>query len=236
MTAAAHEPQIRTDGRHAPAPRGAAVIAGTTTLAMGAAGIFANAVVLALTGSTATTTASQIAANPWLLRFAIVAFLLVAALDIVLAWALWLYFGRSHRDAVTLAAWLRVAYAAILVSATTELSAALRITTEVGWGAPEDAHAALGSFVVTWQLGLMIFALHLAVLAAILIRDTGTPTILGILIGLAGLGYAVDGIARLLLPADAPVLGVLIYAVAVPSVVGEFGLAFWFLFRGGRKR
>lgn len=219
-----------------PALRRAAIIIGASTLAMAVLGMAAGGLILGLQGADAAGTAARIAEAPMLLRVVIVCFLAVAVLDIVLAWALWRYFGADQGGLVTLAAWLRVGYAAVLVVAVGELANALRVVTETGWGSATDAHGMLGAFNSTWQLGLIVFAAHLAVLAMILIREPGTPTAIGIVIGLAAFGYAADGIARILLPADAAILSVLVYVVAIPSVVGEVGLGIWFLLRGGRVR
>lgn len=216
-----------------PAPRDAAVVGAIATFGMGAAGIVGNATVLSLTGADAAATAALLASGSPLLRLAIVALLVVAVLDIVLAWAVTRFFGSTHRDLAMLAGWLRVTYSAVLVTAVSHLSVALRLHES---GLDDEAHGAMIDFGTTWQLGLVVFGCHLAVLAILLVRERSTPTLLGIVVGVAGLGYATHGIAVIMLPADSAVLTVLNVAVAVPSIVGEFGLAFWLLARGGRSR
>jgi hypothetical protein len=216
-----------------PAPRDAAIIAAGATFGMAVAGLFGNATVLSLIGTDASATATLLEAGLPLLRLAVVALLIVAALDVVLAWAITRYFGATHRDLAQLAGWLRVTYTAVLIAAIGHLVSAVRLTHE---GSAAEAHSAMLDFGSTWQLGLVIFGCHLAVLAILLVRESSTPTWLGVVIGIAAIGYAANGIATVLLPSDAALLGVLSSAVAVPSIVGELGLGVWLLARGGRAR
>lgn len=219
-----------------PAPRDAAVIAGISTLGMAVAGMFANIAVTGLAGSDAAGTAARVAEGVLLLRAAVLAFVVVAVLDVLMAWAIVRYFGSTQRDLALLAGWLRVTYTAVLVVAVSRLGSALRDATEPGWGDAASVHRALGDFTVTWQLGLLLFAAHLAVLAILLVRTTSTPTVIGVIIAAAAVGYTLDGVARVLLPADSPAFAVLMVIVAVPSAVGEIWLGLWFLLRGGRRR
>lgn len=216
-----------------PAPRDAAVIGAVATFGMAIAGVIGNATVLSLIGVDAMATAALLETGLPMLRLAAVALLVVAALDIVLAWAITRYFGATHRDLAQLAGWLRVTYTAVLIAAIGHLVSAVRLAQA---GSDLEAHGAMLDFGGTWQLGLVIFAMHLAVLAILLVREPSTPTLLGIVIGIAAIGYAANGIVTVLLPADAAVLPILSTAVAVPSIVGELGFGFWLLARGGRTR
>lgn len=215
--------------------RDAAVIAGASTLAMAVFGIFGNVAIIALIGDGPTGAADRITDGALLLRGAIVAFLIVAILDVVLAWAILRFFGAArHGGLPILAGWLRVAYAGVLATAVGSLGVALSSVTITG-GDPEAAYPALLAFQSTWQLGLIVFAAHLAVLGALMVRDAATPTWLGSIIVAAGLSYALDGVARVFLEPQSPVLLVSTIAVAATSIVGEVGLGLWFLTRGGRQ-
>jgi hypothetical protein len=220
---------------HIPGPRDAALIAAITTFVMAAAGMFANLTLIGLLTGGADGAAERITDRQVLLGLAIVGFILVAVLDVVLAWAILRYFGDRHRGLPRLAGWLRVAYAAVLATAVGQLATALRLATGSGQ-ADAAAHSALLEFSATWQLGLVVFAAHLVVLGTILMRDAATPTWLGVVIVVAAFAYAADGIARIFLALDSPVLASLTGLVAVSSIVGEIGLAIWFIARGGRVR
>lgn len=221
---------------HLTGPRDAAIIAAITTFVMAAAGMFANLTLMSLLAGGADGAAERITEGRVLLGLAIVGFILVAVLDVVLAWAILRYFGDRHRGLPGLAGWLRVAYAAVLATAVGQLATALRLATESGQVDAAAAHSALLEFSATWQLGLVVFAAHLVVLGTILMRDAATPTWLGVVIVVAAFAYAADGIARIFLASDSPVLAPLTGLVAVSSIVGEIGLAIWFIARGGRVR
>ena len=215
--------------------RAAAVIAGAGTLAMAVFGIFGNVAIITLIGDGATGVSDRIADGALLLRGAIVAFLIVAILDVVLAWAIMRFFGATrHGGLPVLAGWLRVAYAAVLAAAVGSLGVALSSVSATG-GDPDAAYPALVAFQSTWQFGLIVFAAHLVVLGALLVRDAATPTWLGSIIVTAGCSYAFDGVARVFLEQHSPVLLVSTVAVAATSIVGEVGLGLWFLTRGGRQ-
>lgn len=216
-------------------PRDAAVVAGIATLGMAVAGIFANAVTLSFTGHDPAGAVGRITDGQVLLGLAITGFLLVAVLDVVFAWAVWRFFGSTHRELPALAAWLRVTYAAVLATAVGHLATALDTATGT---TPDDAtaHAALGQFAATWQLGLVVFAAHLAVLGMIVLRDHAAPSFIGVVLLVAGFAYAADGVARLFLPDDAVFLSVLTGVLVAGSVLGEVALGVWFLLRGGRSR
>ena len=218
-------------------PRTAAVTAASALLAMAVLGIFGNAVVLTLTGDDAPDTLANVRAGEGTLRLAIVAFVFVAILDVVVAWALTRFFRTAQPGLATLAGWLRVAYAAALVAAVGELATATRLVSQPDPGGAANAiHGALLDFGATWQLALIVFSAHLAVLAFVVLRVAGTPSVLGVLLALAAAGYAIDGIAHVLLPADSPIFAVLTPVIVVPAAVGELALALWLLVRGGRSR
>jgi len=214
-------------------PRRIAVIAATSTFVMAIAGMFANVVLMSLASGGPAGAAARVSEAHLLLRLAIVAFLVVVVLDVVLAWAIARFFGDRHADLARLAGWMRLVYAAVLGAAVGQLPAALAAARS---GADDAAHAALLGFGATWQLGLVVFAAHLALLGAIVIRDRATPTFIGVVLVIAAAAYAADGVARLFLPEGAILLNVLVALVTVSSVVGEIGLGVWFLARGGRRR
>ncbi len=78
-----------------------------------------------------------------------------------------------------------------------------------------------------WSAGLVLFGFHLVLLGVLVWRAAYAPTILGILLVAAGLGYAVDGFGVVLV-ADYGV------NVAALTFVGEVVLIFWLLLRGRR--
>jgi len=188
----------------------------------------------------ATATAANLAAEPTMFRLAIVAFLAVFLIDIVVAWALHVVFRHVARDRSLLAAWSRLVYTVFLGVALVFAFQALQLTSGAASLAGidpgvRDAQAllALETFDVTWLVGLTAFGLHLVLLATLVLRSSA-PRALGWLLAVAGVAYAVDTVAHLVLADYAAVADVLLVLVAVPSVLGEGWLGLWLLLRAGR--
>lgn len=171
-------------------------------------------------------TAAKVGGSETLFRLGIASLLVVAGLDVVVAWGLFRVFERVDSGLSMLAAWFRVAYAGIFVVAIAELAGVLRLLPE-----REDASASVLSGVHAyrdiWSAGLILFGFHLILLGVLVRRAAYAPTLLGVLLILAGLGYAVDG------------FGVVLFAgfdanVAAYTFLGEVVLIFWLLLRGRR--
>lgn len=169
-------------------------------------------------------------------RFArvILALSAIALLDVVVAWALWRVFRPERPGAAALAAAFRLAYAAVFVGAIAHLDVALRLaagTDDPSFG--QGARALLVDqqvqvFDAAWNGGLILFAAHLVVLGWLLLRRTGAfATVIGVLVAVAGLGYAADSVLRVLVPV--PDLG-----VAAFTFVGEVLLIGWLIAGGVR--
>lgn len=213
--------------------RAAAVVAGASVVAMAPLGIFGNVVVQSLLGDT-TEIAAAIRADAPLVSLAATAFVVVAILDVIAAWALAQFFADQPARA-RLAGWLRTAYAAGLLIAAGLLTTA---TTLAGDPAADDGTVAVGvvAFGAVWQIALVMFATHLAVLAGLVVRHAAAPTLVGWIIAVAAAAYAFDSLARLFLPHDSAVLTVSVIVVSAASVTGELAIAIWLLARGGRAR
>jgi hypothetical protein len=111
--------------------RTAAVVAGLGLLMMAILAAFANFSVfqnLVVPGD-AKTTADNIMASGGLFRIGICSFLVVAILDIVVAWALYVLLKPVNKSISLLAAWFRVVYAAIFAIALNNLFSALQLLT-----------------------------------------------------------------------------------------------------------
>ncbi len=209
-------------------------IAGASYLLMFALAIVANFFVLGrlvVKNDPAATTAN-IAASPELLRAGILAFLLVVLLDITLAWALQVVFRNVNPDISIVMAWFRLGYSVLLGVALVFLVQALTVATTAT--APAGTQAAqtmqaIDAFQTTWQLGLCLFAVHLALLGALVVRSNFAPRVLGYVLAFAGLAYAADTVAHLVLPDYSAVSGLFLVLVAVPSMIGEGWLGIWLL-------
>jgi hypothetical protein len=175
----------------------------------------------------AATTARNMVDHELRFRLIICGYVLVAALDVVVAWALYVLLRPVDRSIALLAAWLRVAYAAVFAAATSNLLVAVGLLTGPD---PRSAQAmvSLRQFQDQWDVGLAIFGLHLLVLGYLLVRSSDVPSLLGILVTIASLGYLVDSFGGFL-------SGSYDANVAMFTFAGEVLLMVWLLWRGGRS-
>ena len=207
----------------------AAVIGGLALLILGFLGAFANFAVIErlVVDDNAAQTAANIADSESSFRLGVLSLLIVAALDVVVAWALYRVLERVSTDLSVLAAWLRVAYAAILAVATAQLVGLLRLLADDADAFSAEALAGVNAFQDLWSVGLTLFGLHLILVGYLMYRATYAPTVLGILLVIAGLGYGIDGFGNVMI-ADYDV------SVAAFTFLGEVVLIFWLLLRGRR--
>ena len=119
-----------------------------------------------------------------------------------------------------LAAWLRIAYAAVFVVAISQLLGALRLHTR--------ALAEINSFTNVWDVALVIFGLSLFILAYLTYKSGYIPKVLGVLLAIAGFGYVFDPVVRVLVRGST-------WDISAITGMGEFVFALWLVFRGLRS-
>lgn len=174
----------------------------------------------------ATATAINIAGSLSLFGTAIAIFFLVAILDVVVAVALYALLRTVNRNLALVVSWLRVIYAAILAVALLSLWSVVGLVGSSP-GAPAQVApqvaSSIESFKWVWDLGLAIFGVHLVGLGALLVRAPLFGWLIGALVVVAGLGYDIDAIGRLLIPDYS-------LTISMITFVGEALLIVW-LFR-----
>jgi Domain of unknown function (DUF4386) len=216
--------------------RRSALVAGTALLGvavLAAAGNF-GAVQRLVTDGNATRTAIDIMAAQTTFSLGIAALVVVVALDIVVARALRTFFAPVHHRLASLAAWLRVSYAAIFAVAISQLFAALRLLQTAhhltGFALVHrrtEAMQKIEAFQDIWRISLVLFGLHLVLIGYLTYRSGYAPRVLGVLLVIAGAGYLVDSFGGIL--SDT-------YSVNVSAVtfIGEALLLVWLLVKGRR--
>jgi hypothetical protein len=172
-----------------------------------------------------------------LFRAGICCFIVVAALDVVVAWALYGFVEQVSKGLSLLMAWFRLVYAALLGVAVANLLGALLLLggagylTAFGTGQLYAQVALLVSaFSHTWDIGYVFFSLHLLLLGYLVFRldySGYIPKILGILIDLAALGYLADSFGKFLVPNYSANIGMFTF-------FGELLLMLWLLWGGAR--
>jgi hypothetical protein len=209
-------------------------VAGLALLALAVLASAANfaAVQRLVTPGDAARTADDIIASAGTFRLGTAALVVVALLDVVVAWALRLFFAPVNAHLATLAAWLRLGYAGIFAVAISQLAGVLPVLT----GAPyattlsadqrhTEALLKIQAFDDIWQVGLALFGLHLVLIGYLAYRSGYVPRVLGLLLAVAGVGYLVDTFAGLILT-DSPI------SVSAVTFIGEAVFLLWLLVKG----
>lgn len=183
----------------------------------------------------AAATITNIATSAGLFGAAIAAFLAVAILDVVVAWGSYRLLRPVDQRLALVVGWLRVVYAVAFAVSLLGLIEAARLVAGATESALQSASlqaqvaSSVSSFDTGWRLALGIFGLHLVGLGFLLSRFAA-PRLLAGLVALAGVGYLVDALGKLLIADYALTIGTFTF-------VGEALLIFWlfwFAVRGSR--
>jgi len=201
-------------------PRKLAVTAGLSYLAIFFAAIFANFMVLQSIFEEPLFTVRE---NHMMVRFGILAFMITALFDVVVAWALYELFRKDQLSG--LSTLFRMMHAAIMGVAVFALVTALDATTG------EEVLRQANTFNTIWLIGLFFFGIHLILLGKII----GRPVMIAVFLVIAGIMYMVDTGAHFLLPNYANYASIFLALVAIPSIFGEMSLAVWLLAKGGKE-
>jgi hypothetical protein len=182
----------------------------------------------------AVATANNIMASEMLFRTGICSLIIVLICDVVVAWALYVFLKHVNKSLSLLTAWLRLVYAAILGIALLNLVIVLILLSGANYLAVFEAdqlHAQvllfLNAFNDVWALGLIVFGFHLVTLGYLVFKSDYIPSVLGVLLILAGFSYLIDYFSKFLFPN---------FDVLISMVLGwgELIFMFWLLFKGGK--
>jgi hypothetical protein len=189
----------------------------------------------------AVVTVNNITASEKLFRGGIFAWLIIIILDMLVAWSLYVFFKPVNKSIALLAGWLGVAAATI--SGIAQLNAVVALPLLSGADylkvfEPVQLHALallfLNAFDKIWSIGLFVFGCHLLLRGYLAFKSGFIPKIFGVLALLASLCYLVTTSANILLPNYDTYKATVDAIISLPLAIGELGLAFWLLFRGGK--
>ncbi|MBU4438887.1 MAG: DUF4386 domain-containing protein [Firmicutes bacterium] len=224
-------------------PRKAAVIVGMTMLMIALCAGFAYGFVhssLIITGDAATTV-SQLQQNMPLFRAEIFSWFLIFVFDIIIAWALTIFMKQIDDHLSLLGGWFRLIYAVVLGIAISNLMMVSLLLSANNYSAslPADQLSAqvmlyLSAFNSIWSLGLIVFGLHLLIIAYLILKSDFIPKFLGILLVIAALSYVLIHSMYLFLPQYETTTVLIETILSLPMTVGELGFGIWLLIKGGK--
>lgn len=224
-------------------PRQAALIAGLAILLLAVVAAFSYGVVFKglVVPADATATVARIQSAALLFRCGLLGWLLIVVLDVLVAWALYLFLEPVHKSFALLTAWFRLSYTGFLAVALLALGMVAVLLAEESRSA-FDARQVKGlvllfltAFEHIWSMGLVLFGLHLLGLAYLVFQSDGMPKYLGTFLAIAALGYLLIPMAQLLLPVYSPQIAFLERLWSVPMALGELALALWLMLKGGKE-
>jgi hypothetical protein len=232
-----NESQYKTSGVADMALRKAALIAGFGLLIMTIAAIFAEfARTSLIVAGDATTTANNIIAKEVLFRSGIFGYLIVIMLDVIVAWALYVFLKPVNKNLSLLAGWFRIVYAAVFGASLLNLVTVLGFLNSSVYlkvlGTDQlytQLMLSLNAFNNDWNIALVFFGLHLGLLGYLVLKSNYIPKFLGILLIIAGLGYLIDSLGKILIPGYN-------VTIAMFTFIGELLLMFWLLIKGSKNQ
>lgn len=211
-----------------------AIIAGISLLLMAIIAPIVNFLILQglIDPNDVARTVSNITENIGTFRIGIVLFLIVALLDILVAWSLYIFLRQQNKSLSLLTAWLRIVYATILCVVIINLINILQLLNGADYlsGFSENQlqtqiMLSINIFNQGWEFGLIIFGFHLLLLGYLILKAGYMRKILGILILLAASGYIIDGFGKLLFSNYS-------MSISMFTFIGEVILIFWLLIVG----
>jgi hypothetical protein len=164
-------------------------------------------------------------------RFGGVAEIVVLACDIALAGIFYRLLGPVSRTVAMLAAFFRLVYAAINGANVTLHFAPLLVLTQMPQ--PSLALTFMQMHLLGFDVALVFFGIHVALLGYLVFRSTYLPRVLGLLLMLGGAAYLANSLISLLAPGA--LTGRALFLLA-PAGLAEIAIALWLLVVGVNAR
>lgn len=157
-----------------------------------------------------------------LFRLGIASDLLIVLTELVLTVVLFVAFERVGRTLALTATVARLAMTVLQAGNVVLSLAALRAP-------PESTLALLDLHADAMHVWEVTFALHCVLLGVLVFRHGAIPRVFGVLLGVAGVGYGLNGLGTLLVPEFGPVFA---QVVALTAIVGEVPFVGYLLVKG----
>ncbi len=212
--------------------RKSALVAGIALLVMAVAAGFTYGYIhntLVVPGNSEATL-NNLESHQFLFTLEILGWIFILLCDVVVAWALYVFFRNENRRLSLFTAATRIIYSAIL-------GAAIYYLIQVnGTESVNIVMSYLHNFENTWSLGLIIFGFHLFLLGALVLKSKRIHNFWGIVLVFAAVSYVIIYSSKLLLPEFENQVIAVETILSLPMAFGEIGFAFWLIIRGGKPK
>ncbi len=180
-------------------------------------------------------TAQNIASQAQLFQLGVAAFCVMILVDILLAFPLYRLLKATSERCAKLSSFIRVVNGLIFMLALIYLFKIVPLAQNGATALEGSVLELLANFNTMWNVGLLFFGVHLMMLGGLLVRSYHFPSLIGLLIQIAGLAYLADSGAQLFLPNYQDYQSLFEILVIGGGVVGEFSLTLWLLIKGVRN-
>ncbi|MFK7925995.1 MAG: DUF4386 domain-containing protein [Bacteroidia bacterium] len=177
-----------------------------------------------------------------LFRAGILGWLIILICDVLAAWGLYVWLKNVNPHLSLLTAWLRLIYTTILGIALLNYLVVLLMLSSDSYQAmmPVDQLSAqmmllLQAFESMWSLGLIIFGGHLLSLGYLLSQSRSVPKVWSILILIAGIGYILIHLSKLILPQFETYHSIVEMIFILPMILGELGLGIYLIIKAAKN-
>ena len=221
--------------------RKSALIAGITLVVMAVIAAFTYGYVhntLVVPGNPEAT-AAGLKNNEWLFRIETFGWHFILLCDVVVAWALYVFFRSENKGLSLFTAALRIVFVFIFGVAIFNLVFVLKIMN----GNVNEAQISaiqimnyVESFENIWSFALIIFGFHLLSLGFLAIRSKIIHNVWGIFLVFAAVSYSIIHSAKFLFPEFESQIATAEMVLSLPMAFGEIGFAFWLIVRGGKPK
>ena len=183
-----------------------------------------------------TRTLANLQAHQHLFGAVVLVYFITLLGDVVVAWGLYVLLEPVNRALALLMAWLQLVYAAMVLASVGALAVVYRLLfvpeyTRLDWAGtlPAQVRMLIGTYRATWDLGLVLFGLHLVLLGWLFVRSGYLARWLGWLLIADGCAWVIIELGMYVAPqAKLGFLGVF--------YVGELVLMVWLLWWGWKPR
>ncbi len=182
-------------------------------------------------------TASSLLGSVFLFRVGFAADLMAFMFDLAVSVLLYVLLKPVNKTlALTAAAFRAIAHPAIASLNLLNHFAAIQLldgNSFLGSFSTEQLHALVSFFLNLHTTGYLVagvpFGVHLILLGILIVKADYLPSIMGLVLAVAGGGYLVESFGNFLWPGHE---GMLIWFVAIPAGIGELAIALWLLIKG----
>lgn len=166
---------------------------------------------------------------------AVIGWSVICVLDFIVSWGVYVILKDEHKTLAVLSSALRFIYTGFLCIATSKI---VQLFLEVRRGdlSVMDLSQRIEqtgiAFDNIWQLGLIIFGVHLLMTGATLILTIPKMKPLFVILMIGGVGYCITSSLILLGMENTSTFGLINGVMLLPMILGELGLGIWLLVKG----